>query len=214
MKKFLKHEYDDIGRIYVFDDDSRYYSVTTALGNTKDKRFLDEWKRRVGKQKAEAITKIACETGTTMHEILEFYLKGQESGIPPNAYIKNLANQIIPFIEKRVSEVHQVEAVLHSNIVKLAGMVDAIVTYGGKLCILDFKTAKRQPKKEWIQDYLLQLAIYAMMWEEMTGQRIDYGCLLFAYKQVRSPNREVFVELAPWKKVAVQRIKAFMDIIA
>lgn len=212
MKKFIRHEYDDLGRIYVFDDGSRYYSVTTALGNTKDKRFLEEWRQRIGRQRAEALTKIACKTGTTMHEILEYYLKGEELIEKPNAYMRNLANQIIPYINKRVTRVHEVEAILHSNKMKLAGMVDAVVTYADKLCILDFKTSKRQPKPQWIQDYLLQLAIYALMIEEMTGYKIEYGCLLFAYKQVKSRNQEVFVKLAPYKELALKRINLFSQL--
>jgi len=214
MKKFIEHQYDEWGRIYVFDDSSRYYSVTTALGNTKDKRFLEEWKRKMGRERAEALTAVACRTGTNMHEILEYHLKKEKLPYTPNKYTFNLANQIIPYIEKRVTDVYKVEAVLYSDKLKLAGMVDGIVKYDENVCILDFKTAKRQPKIEWIQDYLLQLAIYAMMYEEMTGKRIDYGCLLFAYKMVKSPNHEVFVELTKYKKAAIERIKMFHQLIS
>lgn len=214
MKTFLRHEYDDIGRIYVFDDGSRYYSVTTMLGNTKDQRFLEEWKARIGKERAEAICKIACETGTTMHEILECHLKNEQLKSPPNAYIRNLANQIIPFIDKRVSRVHAVEKEVYSDKYKLAGTADGIVTYNYKLSVLDFKTAKRKPKGEWIQDYLIQLAIYALMCEELTGTPIHYGVLLFAYKQVRSPQREVVVKLDRYKREAIARIHRFYEIIA
>jgi len=209
MKKFIRHEYDDVGRIYVFDDGSRYYSVTTALGNTKDQRFLEEWKSRIGRERAKALTDIACETGTDMHEILEYYLKKEELDPPPNKYIQNLANQIIPFLDRNVSRVHATEMPVYSDDLMLAGTTDAIVTYRNKISVLDFKTAKKIPKIEWVNDYLLQLAIYAMMLEEMTGKPIHYGTLLFAYKQVRNPNREIFVQLDRYKKKARDRIALF-----
>jgi len=213
MKKFIRHEYDDIGRIYVFDDDSRYYSVTTILGNTKNKDFLEEWRKRMGRKRADAITKIAGETGTSVHELLELYLLKEESKTRPNNYIKNLTKQIIPYINKKVSDVKRTEAVLYSDVYKIAGTVDALVIYDGKLCILDFKTANKQPKSEWIKDYLLQLAIYAMMIEEETGTKIDYGCLLFAYKRVKSRRNEVFVQLDQYKEQAKKRIEIFQNTI-
>lgn len=214
MKKFIEHTYDDIGRIYNFDDGSKYYSVTTALGVTKDGTFLEEWRKKVGEERAEAVTRLACSIGTDMHEILEYYLKNEEMDSPPSKYSQNLANQITPFIDKRVSRVHQVETVVYSDRFKLAGTADAIVTYANHLTVLDFKTAKRMPKIEWIYDYLCQLAIYAMMLEEMSGTKFHYGALLFAYKQVKNPNREIFVKLDKYKPKAVKRIEMFYEKIA
>ncbi len=211
MKKFLEHEYDDIGRIYVFDDGSRYYSVTTALGYTKDNKSLEQWKAKVGKEKAEAICKVACETGTSMHEVLEYYMLKKDIGKPVPRYIQNLANQIIPYIDKRVSKVYRAEAELFSDKMGIAGTADGIVQYGKTLVILDFKTAKRQPKVEWIQDYLLQLALYALMWEEIHGERINYGVLLFAYKAVRSPKKEIIIKLDKYKEIALKRVDAFHE---
>ena len=208
LKNFNKHEYDDIGRIYVFNDLSQYYSVTTALGNTADKSFLSAWKERIGHKRADFLTKFAGEVGTAMHDCLETYLLGEQVSFP-NSVVKNLANQIIPFIDKRVTDVQYTEKVLYSDRLKLAGTVDAVVCYAGVWSILDFKNAKKQPKIEWIQDYLLQLAIYAMMIEEMYGESINRGVLLFAYREKRSPHREVVVNLEKYKEKAKKRIEEF-----
>lgn len=213
MKKFIKHEYDDIGRQYLFDDNTKYYSVTTVLGATKDKRFLIEWRKKVGLRTAEAITRAASVTGTHVHEALEYYLKN----VPytyPNAVIKNLVHQITPYIDKRVKHVYATEKFLYSDKLKLAGTVDAIVDYSINdkvyYSILDFKTAGNVPKAQWIQDYLLQLAIYSMMVAEMTGKKeADIGVLLFAYKKVRSRNNQVVVNLSKYKKLALKRIELF-----
>ncbi|RLA62562.1 MAG: hypothetical protein DRQ78_07855 [Epsilonproteobacteria bacterium] len=215
MKKFLRHEYDDIGRIYIFDDGSKYYSVTTMLGATGDKKFLIEWKKRIGVQRAEAELKYAGDIGTAMHEALEHYLIHFEEPQYPNSVVKNLAKQIIPYINKRVEGVHATEKILYSDRLELAGTVDGVVDYifnsGVHPTILDFKTSKKEKKLEWIHDYLLQLAIYGIMMEEMTGQPFDHGILLFAYKQKRSRRNEVAIRLDKYKQLAEKRIQRFKN---
>lgn len=217
MKQFIKHIYDDIGRIYIFDDGSKYYSVTTALGNTKDKRFLEEWRIRIGREKAEAITKHAGIVGTQVHECLENYLLKQPIDYP-NTVIKNLCAQVKPYIDRRISRVYSTEKVLWSDEFDLAGTTDAVVDYKlnrvtTRASILDFKTANAQPKPEWITDYLIQLFIYSRMLAEMNDTTpINTGVLLFAYKKLRSKNNEVVVDLTKYETQAMKRIERFHEI--
>ncbi len=213
MKEFIKHEYDDTGRIYVFNDGSRYYSVTTMLGATGDKRGLDEWRKRVGHQQAEAICKTACNIGNDMHECLEQYLLKNEVNYP-NAVVKMLARQIIPYIDKNVKHVYGTEQVLYSDKLNLAGTVDGIVDYlmgrTVNASILDFKTAGRVPKVEWVQDYFLQMCIYSMMIAEMQGTTpIQTGVLLFAYKKQRSRKNQIIIDLTKYNEIALERIELF-----
>ena len=217
-KKFKHHIYDDIGRIYEFDDGSRYYSVTTMLGATGDKRFLEAWKERIGKQRAEAELKYAGTIGTQMHEALEYYLINQEEPEAyPNSVVKNLTKQITPYLDKRIDDVWATEKVLYSDHLKLAGTADGIVHYRLKSgvfpVILDFKTSKKLKKPEWMVDYFTQLAIYALMMEELYGQAINYGVLLFAYKQVRNRNKEFVVNLDKYKQLARKRITLFHEMV-
>jgi len=218
MHKFKQHIYDDVGRIYEFDNGSRYYSVTTALGATGDKSFLDAWKKRLGKQRAEAELKYAGDIGTQMHESLEYYLiYKEEPENYPNSVVKNLSKQIIPYLDRNVSDVFATEKVLYSNNLKLAGTADGIVHYRLKSgifpVILDFKTSKKLKQIKWMHDYFLQLAIYAIMMEELYGQPINSGVLLFAYKQVRNINKEFIVNLTKYKQIAIKRIEMFHKMI-
>ena len=217
MKEFIRHDYDDIGRKYIFSDGTEYYSVTTMIGNTKDKRFLEEWRQKVGRQKAEAITRSAGNIGTAMHECLEQYMLNNPVDYP-NAVIRNLSRQIIPYIDKRVKHVYSTEKVLYSDKLKLAGTVDGIVDYlmGRTIntSILDFKTAGRVPKMKWIYDYFIQMCLYAMMIAEMQGTTpIKYGVLLFAFKKQRSNKNQVIIDLEKYNEIAINRIHSFNKLI-
>jgi len=213
MKKLLSRSYDDVGRIYHFDDGSNYYSVTTMLGATKDQTELDKWKKRVGEKQAQLISKSACNIGTDMHECLEQHLLGNKYHFP-NSVVKNLCKQIIPYLNKKVCHVYNTEQFLYSNQLKLAGTVDGIVDYlFGRMTycsILDFKTAKGQPKIEWIKDYFIQMTIYAMMLAEMNGTTlVNKGVLLFAYKQKRSSYNEITIDIPKYKQQAIERVELF-----
>jgi len=212
-KKLLSRSYNDVGRIYHFDDGSDYYSVTTMLGATKDQTELNKWKDRVGDKKAKAISKVACDIGTNMHDCLEHHLLGHEYKFH-NSVVKNLCKQITPYLDKKVSHVYGTEKFLYSDRLKLAGTVDGIVDYQfgsiTQFSILDFKTAKGQPKIEWIQDYFIQLTIYAMMLAEMNGTtRANKGILLFAYKQKRSSYNEITIDISKYEQQAIERVELF-----
>jgi ATP-dependent exoDNAse (exonuclease V) beta subunit len=212
-RKFDKHVYDNIGRKYIFDDGTEYYSVTTILGYTADHTALNKWKQRVGVQEAQRQSEYASKIGTQMHECLEYYLNTKKEPNYPNSVVKNLCKQIEPYLDIRIAKVHNTEMVLYSDQLKTAGTMDAFVDYhtnkGPTPFILDFKTSKRQKPLEYIHDYFIQLALYAIMLEEIYGHKVEYGMLMFAYKEVRSPNREVMVELKKYKSIAKERINLF-----
>ena len=217
MKKFIEHQYDEIGRQYLFDDGSKYYSVTTALSYTKNQQFLEEWRKKVGKQKAEQLTKIAGIIGTDMHFCLENYLLKKEV-VYPNAVVKMLCRQIIPFVDKKISHVYSTEEVLYSDKLQLAGTVDAVVDYlingTTHISILDFKTSNRIPKVEWVQDYFIQMCLYAMMIFEMKRIKpIQKGVLLFAFKKQRSNKNQIIIDLVKYKNASLKRVNLFHSLI-
>lgn len=216
-KVLLERTYDDIGRKYHFDDGTSYYSVTTMLGNTADKSYLEVWRKRVGRMKAEAITKNAGITGQSVHDCCEDYLLGNEV-VFPNAVIKNLFKQIKPYIDKYVSNVHATETLLYSDELELAGTVDGIIDMIIRnktflYTILDFKTANKQPKVEWVKDYFLQMTIYSMMVREMFGIQSPKGVLMFAYKKFRSPNNMIVMEPFNYEKEVIKRNNLFQRVV-
>lgn len=212
MKKFIGHRYDDIGRIYQFDDGSEYYSVTTMLGATGDKTHLERWRNRIGHAKAERQTKYAGDIGTAMHEYLEYYLI---NGYEPKGYdsvVVGLARQIIPYLNKRVIATITTEQVLYSDTLKLAGTMDALVRYHIDkpiVTVLDFKTSKKKKKIEWITDYIFQLSAYSYMLHETHHVDAPQGVLLFAYKELRDPHNEVIANLTKAEPGMLKRNELF-----
>ena len=82
------------------------------------------------------------------------------------------SQQIKPEIDKITDIVIQ-EKSLFSDTARIAGRVDCIGVYDGKLSVIDFKTSRKQKKPEWISHYFEQATGYAIMYEEMTGTKID-----------------------------------------
>ena len=155
----LPDETKSTGRTYVTPEGNKYPSVTTILGATSDKTFLVEWRKRIGAEKADEITKQASGRGTSMHKLLEDNFNGLpvDPSVPGYIYFKQLKiywQKITPL---------GLEIPLYSDRLKTAGRTDCIGMYDKQLSIIDYKTARKTKKAEWIEDYFLQSAIYAMM---------------------------------------------------
>ena len=149
---------DTTGRKYLVDN-IKVPSVTTILSATKDKRFLDNWRRRVGDQEADRIMRQASTVGTEMHQVLEYYLTGQgyynaaEEGTKPRMMAKTILDNIV------LDEVWGNEISLqYKN--QFAGTCDLTAVAYGKPSIFDWKQANRPKKEEWVEDYKLQLGAY------------------------------------------------------
>lgn len=210
--KKVKH-----GRQYTFSDGKCYFGVTSMLDASKDKSGLDAWRKRVGHKEAEFICNTAKIVGTDMHESLEYFLLNKPYKYP-NKLVESLANQIIPYLSKKVKHVYSTEKVLWSDKLQLAGTADAFVDYliGKKTVysVMDFKTSKRVPKLEWIQDYFIQMYVYSRMMAEMSGSTpAEYGVLLFAFKEQRSRKNQIIVKLAPYEDRAMRRIEYFHNVV-
>ena len=169
-------DYDDLesvtssdgSRKYVTPDGIEYPSVTTVL-SILSKEFIDKWKRRVGIEEANKISYAASYRGTQVHEIIEKYLDNDVNytkGYFPN--IISSLSSVKPTLD-RIGSIYEQECALYSNHLKLAGRVDCVAEFDGKLSIIDFKTSKKLKKKEWISSYFMQCAAYAIMWEERTN---------------------------------------------
>ena len=147
------------GRTYITPEGNKYPSVTTVLGATADKSFLVAWRKRIGEDAAKEITQKAAGRGTSMHKLLEDNFNGIEvdKSVVGYDYFKQLKiywSKITPI---------GLEIPLYSDKMKIAGRTDCIGVYEGALSIVDYKTARKTKKAEWIQDYFLQSTIYAMM---------------------------------------------------
>jgi genome maintenance exonuclease 1 len=176
----LKETAEDGSRIYLTPDGKRYPSVTTVIA-PHNKAAIDKWKDRVGHAKAKKISENASERGDIVHLALEALLNNYSTGeivktMMPHA--KHVYLNMKTELERRLTEVHGLEQPLFSHKLRLAGTTDCIAKYDNLLSIVDFKTALRLKKTEYVQGYFMQLAAYAFMFEEMTGHRIEQGVIL------------------------------------
>jgi|TARA_B100000035_G_scaffold58183_1_gene46452 genome maintenance exonuclease 1 len=153
-------------------------SVTTILGDTKDKTHLIAWKKRVGEQKAQEIVTEASGVGTRMHKYLEDYIDYAEwptAGSNPYAQQAHMmATTIKVNAMDDVDEIWGSEVPLYvPNI--YAGTTDLVGLYKGQPCIMDFKQTNKPKKLEWVEDYFLQLTAYAIAHNEVHGTDIKEG---------------------------------------
>lgn len=215
----------DGSRTYAFSDPDGYEfscpSVTTVLSKTADNGWLEEWRERVGAEKADKISHLAKSRGTSMHSVLERLAKGEKirkSSILPNCVGQALA--IHKELQANLTAIYAIEPPVVSPLLRVAGRTDLIGRWNDKPSIIDYKTSKRIKTKQDITDYFLQACIYALLVEETLFERhIKYG------KEVLTPlvpeqivilmacdtgDLLVFVDsVARYKKDAQKRIDTY-----
>lgn len=165
-----RYQYDELSkasrngkRHYETPDGRTVPSVTTVLSATKDMTALNAWRKRVGEQEATRIATESANIGTVMHRSLEKHVKG-EARKPGSNLIQQkahtMANVIIDNGLKDITEVWGSEVSLHYPEL-YAGTTDLVAVYKGEPAICDFKQSRKLKKKEWIEDYFLQLVAYS-----------------------------------------------------
>jgi ATP-dependent exoDNAse (exonuclease V) beta subunit len=161
-------------------------SVTTILSATQSeekKASLERWKQSVGMEQATRIKDQAAARGTTMHSILEDYINGSnrvdmtENGI----LATSMAQQIIEKGLSNVDEVWGSEITVYYPGL-YAGATDLVGLYKKSESIMDFKQSNKPKRREWIEDYKLQLAGYALAHNEVYGTNIQSGVVLMCTK--------------------------------
>ena len=147
-------------------EDVKLVSVTTVTSFQKAKS-IQEWRRKVGEEKANSITRKAASRGTDMHTMVEYYLKNQTlpEVQPLSEFLFKFAR---PFLDK-INNIYALESPLYSLKLGVAGTVDCIAEYDGELAVIDFKTSKEPKPEEWIEGYFVQAVAYACMLYELTG---------------------------------------------
>ena len=157
------------GRRYIVGEDRPLPSVTTILGKTKDLTHIKAWQERVGIDEANKIKTEASNLGNGMHKNLENYILGESMG--GTFMAQALAKVIIKEGLTKVSEVWGIEVSLYSTGL-YAGTTDLIGVHNNIPSIMDFKNSLREKRKEWIEDYFMQLAAYALAHNEIHGTDI------------------------------------------
>lgn len=175
--KFGKLErIDGEPRLYVTPEGAKLPSVTSVTGFTT-REGIQEWRNRVGESEANRISRKASGRGTVVHNLTEKYILKDEGF--DAAYKKAMPDAVDLFhkirrtLNSNVTTIHALETSIWSNYLKVAGTVDCIGIYKGKLAVIDFKTSSKTKEERWIEHYFMQTSAYACAWYELTKEPIN-----------------------------------------
>ena len=171
-------------RYYITPEGNEYPSITTVLSN-RGKEGLFEWRKRVGNDVANYISQKAIKRGIAVHKMCEDYLNNV-SFTEPDWWLEKqknflpfcLFNQLRNGVLQRINNIHAQECGLYSDRYGIAGRVDCIAEYNRVLSIIDFKTSTSERNDEYNENYYIQTAAYAEMYEERTGVPTDQIIIL------------------------------------
>jgi|TARA_B100000902_G_scaffold263546_1_gene249704 genome maintenance exonuclease 1 len=181
-----------------------YPSITTVLGIQK-KKELQKWRDSIGEDVANWEMGRAARRGKATHTLVEQYLKGEtpsERSVLPLGMFRLLK----PYVDQ-INNIHCLETIMYSKKLTIAGQVDCIAEYNGKLSVIDFKTANKERQESWIENYFLQTCAYSIMYEELFGEKIDQLVILIAGED---GTMTPFVkQRAPYEEKLGESIQAF-----
>jgi len=158
-------------------DGKHYPSVTTVLGAIP-KPGLDRWRKSVGEEAAKWEMNRAARRGSATHTLVEQYLKGETPSIR-DVLPLGMFRLLKPYLDQ-VDNIHAIEQIMYSKQLTIAGQVDCIAEYNGKLSVIDFKTANKERVDSWNENYYIQCTAYAIMYEELFGTKVEQIVILQA----------------------------------
>jgi hypothetical protein len=189
-------------------------SVTTILAKTKDQSYLTGWKNKVGHEEAERIKNLSSKRGTSMHKFLEKYIQGTgyEDLTEIGVQAKPMAQKIIDIGLTPISLYYGSEVMLHYPGL-YAGATDLVCLHNDLETIVDFKQANKPKKEEWIEDYYLQIAAYAMAHDYVYGSKIRQGIIMVCtpdcyYQEFKFADGE----LRAWKHKFLKRLDNYYEL--
>jgi len=183
-------------RVYQTPDGERLPSVTTILSATKDMTALNEWKKRVGHEKAQQITTEAAGVGTAMHANLERFLIGEQrqpGNNPVHVQANKMADVIIENGLSNMSEIWAMEQSLYFPGL-YSGTTDGIGVFKGEPCVFDHKQTNKPKKEEWVDDYYMQLCAYILAHNEVYGTNIRRGVVFMCSRDLQYQQFDLLPE--------------------
>jgi genome maintenance exonuclease 1 len=174
-------------RVYQTPDGETLPSVTTILSATKDMTAINEWRNRVGHDKANQITKEAAGVGTSMHGNLERFLAGLERQ-PGNNLVHDQAHKMADvIISQAVVDINEVWAMEQSLYFPglYSGTTDLVAVYKDNPSVCDYKQTNKPKKAEWVEDYYLQLVAYILAHNEVYKTDIREGHIFMCSRDLQ-----------------------------
>ena len=194
---------------------ARLPSVTTILGKTKNQQFLKDWIAKKGEAEADRIKNLSSNRGTAMHKFLEHHITGvgYDDLTALGQEAKAMAEKVIDVGLTPVEEWYGSEVTLYYPGL-YAGSTDLVCLHNGHETIVDFKQANRPKKKEWIEDYYVQIAAYAMAHDYVHQSNIEQGVIMVCTPDLYYQEFVVNgAELRRYKHSFLKRLDSYHDLI-
>lgn len=187
----------DSGRYYKSPNGKLYPSVTTVTG-LMNAESIKRWRQSVGEEEAKRIVSKAASRGTRIHTICEHYIANNYDPTQYSIIDRDTFDPLRKIIDEHIDNIHMQEVRLYSDYLEMAGTVDCIAEFAGRLSIIDFKTARKAKNREYIQNYFCQATAYAIMYEELTGIPVPNIVILISvdddYPQIFTDKRDYHVK--------------------
>lgn len=206
----LERETIDGVRYYKVPNDDELLKLVSITSVTShfNKEIFVKWRKKVGEEEAERITKAATSRGTDMHTLVENYLYNKN--LPEVQPISDFLFKISKSELNKINNIHCLEGPLYSKQLGVAGTTDCIAEHDGELAVIDFKTSKKPKPREWITHYFVQAMFYGMAYYEMTGTPIKKLAIIMACENGECVLYEER-DLKKYMKLVVEYIKKFVN---
>ena len=121
----------------------------TSVTSFYNRQIFVKWRKRVGIEEANRITKRATARGTDFHAATELYMLNKEINWDDfKPLTKFMFAHARPYLDK---------------------INNCIGEYEGELAVIDFKTSDKIKPEEWLENYFVQEMFYASAYYELTG---------------------------------------------
>ncbi len=205
----LERETIDGVRYYKVPDEDqllRLVSITSVTSH-KNRQFFANWRKKIGEEEADKITRQATSRGTDMHLLVEHHLKNED--LPKVQPLSDFLFKIAKKDLSRINNVYALEGSLYSKQLGIAGTVDCIAEFDGELAIIDFKTSKKPKPREWVEHYFVQCMAYGCMLYELTGISIKKLVIIMACENGESVVYEEY-DKSKYIKLLTKYIREFV----
>lgn len=184
----LKQINEEGTRYYVTPEGNKYPSVTTVLSEYS-RKGIQEWRRRVGEETANKISRTASTRGTAFHKLCEHYLDNKTVELTTPLMAERF-KAFTPLLDQ-INKIHTQELRMYSDHLRMAGTVDCIAEFEGRLSVIDFKTSSKPKDKDYIENYFMQCSAYSIMYEELFKIPVSRIVLMIS---VEDSDPQIFVE--------------------
>jgi genome maintenance exonuclease 1 len=207
LPKLSRESIDGVRYYNIGGENKKLVSITSVISHYSKEKFA-KWRKRVGEEEANRITKRATSRGTDTHTLIESYLLNEElSEVQP---ISEMLFKLAKPTLNRINNIHCLESSLYSEILGVAGSVDTIGEFDGELAVIDYKTSAKPKPREWITDYFVQTMFYGMALYEMTGISIKKLVIIMTCEDGECVVYEER-DLEKYMKLVIQYIKKFVN---